>query len=65
MFPFWSSNWGNACYGNEPVSRKARLERKLGFLRSMRDDLETRLAGLNAAIDNVERQIGQDDATQV
>ena len=65
MFPFWSSNWGNACYGNEPVSRKARLESKLGFLRSMLDDLETRLAGLNAAIDNVERQIGQDDATQV
>lgn len=55
MFPFWSSNWGSTCYGNEPTSRKARLERKLGFLRSMRDDLETRLAGLNAAIANVEQ----------
>ena len=65
MFPFWSNNWGSTCYGNEPTSRKAPLERKLGFLLSMRDDLETRLAGLNAAIANVEQQMSQEDVTQV
>nr|WP_235728415.1 hypothetical protein [Fischerella thermalis] len=49
----------------EPVSRKNRLERKLRFLKAMRDDLETKLAGLNGAIANLEQQINQEDATQV
>ncbi|MHC5860905.1 hypothetical protein [Nostoc sp.] len=44
MFPFW----GNACYGSEPISHKASLERKLKFLIWMRDDLESKLAGINA-----------------
>jgi hypothetical protein len=59
MFPFW---WNNSCYGAEPVSRQTYLQRKLNFLKWMRDDLETRLAGLNAAIDNIERQMNQEDA---
>jgi hypothetical protein len=58
MFTFW----GNNCYGSEPISRKTRLERKLRFLKWMRDDLETRLAGINAAIGNVEQQLNQEDA---
>ncbi|WP_421658151.1 hypothetical protein [Leptothermofonsia sp. ETS-13] len=57
MFPFWN----NPCWMGEPMSRKAYQERKLRFLRWMRDDLETRLAGLNAAIETIERQINQDD----
>jgi hypothetical protein len=58
MFTFW----GNNCYGNEPISRRTRLERKLRFLKWMRDDLETRLAGINGAISNVEQQLNQEDA---
>ncbi|MBV9389088.1 MAG: hypothetical protein JOZ78_21940 [Chroococcidiopsidaceae cyanobacterium CP_BM_ER_R8_30] len=57
MFPFW----GNACWGAEPSSHKTYQERKLKFLRWMRDDLETRLAGLNAAIDTIERQLNRED----
>ncbi|KJH69912.1 hypothetical protein [Aliterella atlantica] len=57
MFPFWASN----CYGNEPVSRKSFLERRLKFLKWMRDDLETRLAGINAAVDKVEQQLSQEE----
>lgn len=65
MFPFSFSYWNNNCYTDEPVSRKTRLERKLRFLKTMRDDLETKLAGLNAAITNVEQQLNQEDVTQV
>ncbi|ARV60051.1 hypothetical protein BZZ01_16745 [Nostocales cyanobacterium HT-58-2] len=65
MFPFSFPYWNNNCYGGEPVSRKTRLERKLRFLRTIRDDLETKLAGLNAAISNVEQQLNQEDVTQV
>jgi hypothetical protein len=62
MFPFW----GNSCWTSEPVSRKTYQERKLRFLKWMRDDLETRLAGINAAITTIERQINEDDpATSV
>jgi hypothetical protein len=63
MFPF--PFWNNPCYGGEPMSRKARLQNKLRFLKTIRDDLETRLAGLNAAISNVEQQLAQDDVAQV
>lgn len=62
MFPFW--NWNNTCYGGETVSRKTSLERKLKFLKSMRGDLEIRLAGLNAAIGTMEQQLSQEDTTQ-
>jgi hypothetical protein len=56
MFPFW----GNACWAEDRISRRTYQERKLRFLKSMRDDLETRLAGLNAAIETIERQISQE-----
>ncbi len=45
------------------MSRRAYRERKLKFMKWMRDDLETRLAGINAAIETVERQIDQEDTT--
>lgn len=63
MFPF--SFWYNSCYGGEAPSRQSQLQRKLRFLKAMRDDLETKLAGLNAAISNVEQQLTRDDVTQV
>jgi len=58
MFPFWT----NTCWGGEPVSRRSYQERKLKFLQAMRDDLETRLAGLNAAIETIEHQLNREDA---
>lgn len=58
MFPFW----GTPCWGAEPMSRKAYQERKLKFLKWMRDDLETRLAGVNAAIETIERQVNEETA---
>jgi hypothetical protein len=59
MFPFW----GNSCYTAEPISHKARLERKLKFLTWMRDDLESKLAGINAAVDTIRQQIEREDTT--
>lgn len=44
------------------MSRKAYQERKLKFLKWMRDDLETRLAGVNAAIQTIERQVNEETA---
>lgn len=58
MFPFW----GNPCCFPEPWSAQAHQERKLQFLKMMRDSLETRLAGLNAAIATIERQIAQQES---
>jgi hypothetical protein len=59
MFPFWN----NSCYyGSEPLSRKSYLERRLRFLKWTRDELETRLAGINATISKVEQQLGEDEA---
>lgn len=58
MFPMWGNN---PCWGAEPVSRKTYQERKLRFLKWMRDDLETRLAGLNAAIETIEQQLNRED----
>ena len=63
MFPF--DFWHNSCYGGETLSRKAQLQRKLRFLKTMRDDLDTKLAGLNAAIGTIEQQLTQEDVTQV
>lgn len=57
MFPYW----GNPFCGSEPVSRKSHLERKLKFLTWMRDDLESRLAGINAAIDTTRQQLDRED----
>jgi hypothetical protein len=59
MFPFF----GYSCWGTEPMSRRTYQERKLKFLKGMRDDLEARLAGLNAAIEAIERQINREEDT--
>lgn len=56
MFPFW----GYPCWG-ESTARKTYQERKLKFLKGMRDDFEARLAGLNAAIETIERQLNQEE----
>ncbi|MCA2655635.1 hypothetical protein [Microcystis sp. M061S2] len=53
MFPFFFNTCGS-------TSRQECQERKLTFLKWMRDDLETRLAGLNAAIETIERQMSQE-----
>ncbi|WP_013323138.1 hypothetical protein [Gloeothece verrucosa] len=57
MFPFF----GNPCCTNESISRKTYQERKLKFLKGIRDDLEARLAGLNASIETIERQLSQEE----
>jgi hypothetical protein len=57
MFPFWA----NTCYSSEPISRKDRLERKLKFLTWMQDDLESKLSGVNAAIETIRQQIERED----
>ncbi len=59
MFPFW----GNPCWGPEPRSARADKERKLKFLKMLRDSLEARLAGLNAAIATIERQLEREEST--
>jgi hypothetical protein len=41
------------------------LERKLKFLKAIRDDIEIRLAGLNAAIGTIEQQLRAEDTTQL
>ncbi|MDJ0575356.1 MAG: hypothetical protein QNJ65_09360 [Xenococcaceae cyanobacterium MO_234.B1] len=43
------------------MSVKNYKERRLKFLQWIRDDLETRLAGINAAIDTLERQLNRED----
>ncbi|MBR8833043.1 MAG: hypothetical protein DSM106950_03105 [Stigonema ocellatum SAG 48.90 = DSM 106950] len=64
MFPFVDF-WHNSYCGGEQLSRKAQLQRKLRFLKTIRDDLDTKLAGLNASIGKVEQQLNQEDVTQV
>lgn len=56
----WGNPWGNASYCGESVSRKNQLEAKLKFLKLTRDDLETKLAATNAAIEQVERQVSRE-----
>ena len=57
MFPFWDSHY---C-GSQTTSYKTHQERKLTFLKRMRDHLQTRIAALNAAIESIEQQIGRED----
>ncbi|WP_172657319.1 hypothetical protein [Myxosarcina sp. GI1] len=58
MFFPWFKDY--SCYDYESNFPEKRRQRKLKFLKSMRDDLETRLAAINAAIDTIERQNRQD-----
>jgi hypothetical protein len=59
MFPF--PFCGSSCWDNEHSSPKAYRERKLKFLKWMRDEVEARLAALNAAIETIERQMSQEE----
>ncbi|ACK70953.1 conserved hypothetical protein [Gloeothece citriformis PCC 7424] len=58
MFPMF----GSPCWPNDSMSRKSYQERKLKFLKWVREDLEARLAGLNASIATIERQISQEES---
>ena len=60
MFPFLNIGSCNA----ENCSPKAVQERKLKFLKWMRDDLESKVAGLNAMIETIERQINREEVTE-
>ena len=53
--------WGSPSCSFDSYSRQTHLENKLKFLKMMRDNLETRLAGLNAAIETTERQLGREE----
>lgn len=53
--------WGTPCWNSKYSSRREYRQRKLKFLKQMRDDLEARLAGLNAAIETIERQSRDDE----
>ncbi len=55
--------WETLCCGKSSYSRRSYNERRLQFLKWMRDDLEAKLAGINAAIQTVERQIDEDDTS--
>ncbi len=55
MFPFFAM-----C--GEKVDRRQYQERKLKFLKWMRDDMETRLAGLNSTISSIETQLERDSS---
>jgi hypothetical protein len=59
MLPFFEI----MCGGQNPSSCNQRTyqERKLKFLKAMRDELEARLAGLNATISTIETQLNRDD----
>ena len=62
MFPYCGNSFWH--YDSASSSRAYR-ERKLEFLKWMRDELEAKLAGVNASIETVERQINQRDNPSV
>ena len=51
--------WYKSCCNPESNATATWRQRRLQFLKSLRDDLETRLAAINAAIDTIERQNSQ------
>lgn len=53
--------WYKSCFDPESNSASIWRQRRLKFLKSMRDELETRLAAINAAIDTIERQNRQEE----
>lgn len=53
-----------SCFNPESRSTSTWRQRRLKFLKSMRDDLETRLAAINAAISTIERQNSQEEVEQ-
>ena len=52
MFPFWGYPF---CHVDKD-SIAVHQERKLHFLKMIRDSLEARIAAMNAAIETIERQ---------
>lgn len=54
-------SWCQSCFNPESNSASSWKQRRLKFLKSMRDDLETRLAAINAAIETIERQSSQEE----
>jgi K+-sensing histidine kinase KdpD len=48
--------WYKFCCNSESEASMTWRQRRLKFLKSIRDDLETRLAAINAAIESIERQ---------
>ena len=59
MFPFWM----NSCCGTDSFSTAKHQENKLKFLKFMRDNVEARLAALNAAIETIENQLSRNSDT--
>jgi hypothetical protein len=57
FFPWFNYH---SCWNPESNSDSSYRQRKLKFLKSMRDELEARLAAINAAIDTIERQSSRD-----
>jgi hypothetical protein len=57
FFPWFNYH---SCWNPETSSPESHRQRKLKFLKTMRDELETRLAAINAAIDSIERQTSRD-----
>ena len=57
FLPFFKS-----CMSPESNTPEAWRERRLKFLKMMRNDLETRLAAINAAIETMERQNSREEA---
>lgn len=53
--------WYKSCCSPESDAVSTWKQRRLKFLKSMRDDLETRLAAINAAIDTIEQQNRQEE----
>jgi hypothetical protein len=54
-------HWCQSCFNPESNSTLSWRQRRLKFLKAMRDDLETRLAAINAAIATIERQNSQEE----
>ena len=54
-------HWCQSCFNPESNSASTWRQRRLKFLKSMRDELETRLAAINAAIETIERQNSQEE----
>jgi hypothetical protein len=54
--------WYKSCFNSESNSCESWRQRRLQFLKSIRDDLETRLAAINAAIETIERQNRQEES---
>jgi hypothetical protein len=53
--------WYKSCFHPDSMSPSNWRQHRLEFLKFMRDDLEARLAAINAAIETIERQNSQEN----